>query len=381
MLYTAGRYADGINNPQQRQLVQQQLAPLIRAKHLSDLWLTAAVNSASAGDMLTSSLRPNLRLLVMQRSARAPGSDVSLGSLHMAKSSEAERSSWKAPQRPHVPVSSVSGTWQVSIKDLQQKAQQCAADKQRVSLKPVGVSAPLGGAAFGLALTFNWEQLSPAGVVIKLLPTVGNSLPDDAFLGFTACFKVAGKSHTAVVPVTCLKSYQQKAAVPQGSHVGICDLAPMASGRGWDDVAWAAAGLPANGELAITMTVSKVSNMSPTPKPAQPLAAQAAAAQRVAQQAAAALRGAEHGMPVAEQVEMLQRVLQQHHQARQQLRYHVLDGQLQAQQALEAALPAPRAQGAQPRQAQQMNLAGGVPFNLANHLPLQQQPNPRPQQQ
>jgi hypothetical protein len=154
--------------------------------------------------------------------------------------------------------------------------------------------------AFGLDLVFVWKQ-ELGGVLIKAVPKVHHLFPEDASIGYKVRIKVSDLESSAVVPVTCAKVFQglSKAWVPDDPRVGICDLPAMVGV--WDEMAWATAGLPASGELAITLTVSQVSHIPQRQHaarhagPPQEAAQAARAAQQAAQRAAqrAALRAAQ----------------------------------------------------------------------------------------
>lgn len=159
--------------------------------------------------------------------------------------------SWQLQQRKHKAVDTVQLTWPVSVADIKDAARRSnnATDKKSavVQLKSPSFTPPVGGQAWQLVMSYNrTEEVTSVGVfAIPALPS------DDMF--YKSCFMLSftgglGDTEAGWTPVL-------KASTSWG-YSDAFEIGPMADG--WDDVKWAAKGLPASGEIEVKLTVTAV---------------------------------------------------------------------------------------------------------------------------
>lgn len=249
VLYTLQRYLSTCSQEQQ-QHARQVLAPLVRCQHLSQFWVVDAVASTKPTHPLAE-LRPQLMKLLMLRNAQ-PGAVVQTSDLQPLLAGAP--ASWTLGRQVGEPVASVSVTWGVSISTLQATTQLCVTDQKIKGMVSPAVTAPLGGLAFEIYL-----QCTPAdaGCELGVFARCNNQSLDSLRPPFKLELAAAGVVNDDTSPVG-----------PFGVGYGWRDFFKLgAMAGGWDAVAVAAKGLPAGGELPITLTVSEVAYLEPLPAP------------------------------------------------------------------------------------------------------------------
>jgi hypothetical protein len=158
--------------------------------------------------------------------------------------------SWALGRRRSNPVSSVSVTWDLSISTLQETAQRCVAEGKQLLVKSRTHTAPLGGLAFQ-PIAACYPAADGAGC--KLCVGVKCSNRDVGIVLPSFKFQLVSAS-----------GHRAAGVAPLGSKGEVRDLFQLGvMAGGWDAVAVAAKGLPANGVLPITLTVSEVGHMPP----------------------------------------------------------------------------------------------------------------------
>lgn len=84
-----------------------------------------------------------------------------------------------------------------------------------------------------------------SGTVVGVFATLSELLPDDVLHVYSCTLSCNGKS----IEVTC-----SGVQAPAGRGLpNFFELPPMSAGGGWDEAAWAAAGLPVAGELLLSL--------------------------------------------------------------------------------------------------------------------------------
>lgn len=252
VLYTADTYVRKITDLQQRQTAQQLLAPLVRAQHLSEFWLTAAALSTCTTTLLhgrDGSFVPQLRQLLKLKAAVGA---LSLQSPELQELVPDAPDSWSLEQRSIRTVPDVEVTWKLDVSTLVSTAQMSASQKKLLNLDSPSTTSPIGGVVFGIQIQLAGKadaQGSKIGVFAK--PKNG---PADTYLGFGIELSVAGTA------------FDKRASVPVvfASHCwGWSDFFQLgAMAGGWDAAAWAKAGLPTTGELVLKLRVTEVAHAS-----------------------------------------------------------------------------------------------------------------------
>ena len=111
VLYTAQAYMNQFSlQPIMRQLVQLQLAPLIRCQHLSSFCLSAAAKLPGAANLLLSYLTTWLTTLLTLRYGDPRYVPTAADLKRLLPGAP---DSWAAPKRAFKPVSAVRVTWQL----------------------------------------------------------------------------------------------------------------------------------------------------------------------------------------------------------------------------------------------------------------------------
>ena len=250
VLYTVQQYMDNASDDKGTQQIQERLGPLIRCQHLSHYWLLLSAHSESAESMPLAKLQPQLKKLLMLRIAVPKATAVVLQS-----EVPGAPSSWALGQRSIVPVSKVVLRWELDVSTLRDAAQRCAVEQKRQYLTSPGVTPPLGGLAFVISVGCEPEVAESSSAVTIRVEAAPRDVPPDATYSFNFVLSTAGVTPPIVrsaksMPLTSGECY----GWPDFFSVG-----PM-EGR-WDEAAWAAKGLPADGSLVLRLSVCKVGHM------------------------------------------------------------------------------------------------------------------------
>jgi len=246
VLSTAQKYVDNITDPQRKQAAAQKLAPLIRCPHVSLFWLSASVLSDDAPKLLLNQLSKQVGKLIMVQHAQ-PGQPLK----DPHKLVAGAPASWALGKRASKPRSSVQVTWKLEVSKLRQAAQKSARQQKHVVLKSPTVSPPLGGIEWGLQVTAAWDA-GNKGSKIGIYAAPQN-LPAGMCLKYAFSIKAAGLSNSGHAPLA-------EAQMTVWGWEDMFKLGPLPSG--WDEAAWASKGLPAAGQLDLTLTVTSVSHCS-----------------------------------------------------------------------------------------------------------------------
>jgi hypothetical protein len=242
---------DNVSNAATKQHIQERLGPLIRCQYISQYWLLLSVLSDDAGSMPLAQLRPQLKQLLTVRSAKVGAADAEVHA-----EIEDAPPSWILCRRSTASVSTVQLTWELDIGALREVAQHCAAAQKKSVLTSPGVTAPLGGMAFEMQIACEPEEGSSA---VKIGVFAGpRGIPSDGSWTFTYSLEVPG-----ILPGNNETSDICHTADGGGwGFYYFFDIGFMEAG--WDEVAWAAQGLPASGPLVLKLSVSKVGHMADT---------------------------------------------------------------------------------------------------------------------
>lgn len=234
-----------------RQAARAALGPLIRCQHLSVYWLSACVLSEHGLGLLFTPFSKQLKKLLMARLA-----DPSFEPTHehTADSMEGAPASWLLGQRMQRAVSSVQLAWAVSVSNIRALAQLCAEEREASDFDCSRMSAPLDGMMWGLQLQAKWEE--SGGVLVGLF-VVPKNAPADVWYKFKAEITLAGHPQLAATSHTLNLGF----ALGHKQGWGLQDcFGTGAMAGGWDEAAWAAAGMPSEGDLTITMRVTATHN-------------------------------------------------------------------------------------------------------------------------
>jgi hypothetical protein len=236
-------------------LVAGMLAPLIRCQHLSTFWLSACVCAKEEGlSALFSRFQQPLKTLLMMRLAdkdRVPTQE------ELQEEFEGAPSSWLLGQRAFKNVDSVQLVWPLRVAELRSAAQRSCTAKElvRVECPAAGVSAPLGGMTWSMVLEAEWDADQQATEL--WLFCIPRNAPHNSWYTFKGRFDVEGAPELSQ-SIDCLR------AIPGPEGFGLVDVFVGSMSGGWDEAAWAAAGLPAEGELRVTLTVTAFNNVGDT---------------------------------------------------------------------------------------------------------------------
>jgi len=242
---------DNITDPQQKQAAAQKLAPLIRCPHLSPFWLSASVLSEDAPKLLLNQLSKQVGELTMAQHAQ-PGQPLK----DPHKLLPGAPASWALGKRASKPPSSVQVTWELEVSKLRQAAQDSARQQKTVQLSCPAAPPPLGGIAWGLLMQAGWDA-DKQGSLIGFYAVPWNK-------PVSMCLRYAIHIKTTELPLLSLSG---DSLLVSAKTAGLCwgwpdafNLGPMAGG--WDEAAWASIGLPAAGQLGLTLTVTSVGHCS-----------------------------------------------------------------------------------------------------------------------
>lgn len=172
------------------QEVQEQLLPLVRCPHLSEMWVLFLIDQASAAPRNTPSrqLLPQLRKLMKLCSSAGFLSPSNISELMPATPG-----SWLLGERASSDVTSVCFTWNVSISSLQGAVQRSVSGAGRIgSVESPGQSAPVHGVPFKIKVMCNSGKIG-----IYALP----QLPPDFAICYEFQLEAAGKRQRRVTAI------------------------------------------------------------------------------------------------------------------------------------------------------------------------------------
>jgi hypothetical protein len=210
-------------------------------------WLSACVQSKEERlSTLFSPFKKQLKTLQMMRHADneyGPTED------ELREDIEGAPASWTLDKRVFSKeVQSVQVVWPLSIDALRSATKRSYVVTRQVQVKCPGVSAPLGGLTWSMVLQANWEDERRATQLG--LYCVPQNVPDSCWYMFRGRIDVEGDLGLSQ-DISCSR-------LTAGSEGRGCDdffnVGWMS--RGWDEKAWVTRGLPAAGELRVTLTIT-----------------------------------------------------------------------------------------------------------------------------
>jgi hypothetical protein len=192
-------------------------------------------------------MQPQLKQLLLLRSSKARVTAAEL------KCEIADvPASWLLGQRKKAPVSTVELSWELDVGKLKEAVQVCAAQQKKQYLNSPGVTPPLRGMAFQITVKCAPRTAGTSSAVsIGVYARAADAPPDASYtltFGMSAAPQEAGP--TTSRPLKGTKRW---------GFGNFFKVGPMAGG--WDEAAWVAKGLLANGPLVLKLSVSKVGHM------------------------------------------------------------------------------------------------------------------------
>jgi hypothetical protein len=257
VLYTAQAYVDKLKadslGSADIQLVQSKLAALVRCTQLSLLWCAASALADNTPEQLLVGQQAHLRqLLLLQVSAGKCTAEQIKAIIPSAPAS------WLLGPRTIKQVSSVQVVWSVDVSAIKQTAQAAATSRTSQWLSSsqcagtCPTSPPLMGISWQIRLLLNWcaDDASNQGVTLGAFASAAN-LPPGAVCQATYTLECVGFMAPRSGTQIC-----KKGAAGNWGWGNCLSLAPMPDG--FDEVAWAAKGLPTSGQLVFRLTVRDV---------------------------------------------------------------------------------------------------------------------------
>uniref|UniRef100_A0A383W9A1 BACK domain-containing protein n=1 Tax=Tetradesmus obliquus TaxID=3088 RepID=A0A383W9A1_TETOB len=243
VLYTAKRYVKAQKTAAKRAAAKAGLAPLVRAPQLSLFALScAALPADSEQQLLGSGYAQQLRLLLPLRRI-ASAEELASEMLEF----EGAPDSWRLGPRQVSPLGDgVRLEWRLPVQQLRQACRDSFEQQQVIYVESPGSSPPLGGVGWRLVVDCVQQE---GGTVVGLYAgPVLAEVPNGVYFRFRATASWSGvqinwRSNCLNYEVYGDKNYFQ--------------LQPMAGG-GWDEAAWAAAGLPTAGEMCLELCLHSV---------------------------------------------------------------------------------------------------------------------------
>jgi hypothetical protein len=239
VLYTALRYVEHLDSVQGREAAKVALSKCIRCVRLSQRNLLALATTTDCP--LFSKQQQGQLLQVL--SLCLESAEHCVDAVNSCRSFEVPPA-WLQPQRNClVPAAAKSITWHVNVVDIKTACRAAATTGQNIThLKSSPITAPVSGLAFGLVLQVAACR-DTAGACVGVYVDA-KCLPRPCI---NLSFKVTAVNtrHSCSIRRMISKSF----GWPNFFGVG-----PM-GGDGWDEAAWAAAGLPLEGHLELQLTV------------------------------------------------------------------------------------------------------------------------------
>jgi hypothetical protein len=246
VLYTMVMYRTAGRHKCSTSAVRAALAPLLRAPHMSVFALSCYTVSPSSSRLFLSAFEVQLRSLLCLR--------------HMAGPAELEEElavitgappSWRLGPRQLRPLADgVQLQWRLSVEQLKAACRASFAQQEGLDLLCPDLSPPMGGRAWRMLVQCN---ASPEGT--RPVCFVGPHLLPE-------CVFVKSYSYTVTCCGVAYSRTERRAGGQRGIYNGytgasMCFPAEPLAG-GWDDAAWAAAGLPASGDLLLQLHMHSV---------------------------------------------------------------------------------------------------------------------------
>jgi hypothetical protein len=242
ILYTATKCVAALPSSA-RQAARTALALLIRAPHLTRSGLASQVLSSS-GDQFLSSLAAPLKLLVSYKLVNSHDgvTEDALGGMPGAPES------WSRGFRQQVATDGVRLEWRLPVEQVAQACRDSFAGNKTVTLGSPACTPPLGGVCWKLKMICRMGlEHGVTGVKVGLFMSTSRAARG-VFRVYSGTLLCRG---ARFFTVNCDDGSTQG----KGCHF---KLGPMAAGGGWDEAAWAAAGLPVSGELELGLHVHSV---------------------------------------------------------------------------------------------------------------------------
>lgn len=235
IMYIAQRYVGMYPQEDSKSLVRSALAPLIRAPHLSDVMLHRAVLCA---DSVTLLMRGYIGHLQQLMGLRRSSGDCSYAQ-GIAKIKGAP-SSWHLSQRQLLPAVAETVRLGFPVQQLREACQNAYATQKRF-LWQSPLTAPVSGIAWSIGLYCIMEG---GGVNVSVL-IEPHGVPQGFFYGLK--FVATRNGHRIRYHV------HRQQTRNFGDWFKVRGVGCMAGG--WDEAAWAAAGLPVTGDLVFELEV------------------------------------------------------------------------------------------------------------------------------
>ena len=254
MLFTAQAYAD--RNPWVDPITASvRLAPLIRCPHLSQFWLSASVLSNEPHKVLLRKLQhvglaqSQLQQLLLRKFRSANPR----GELRPEQIANVP-ASWLLPVRDIQLVSSVNLTWELDVCAIRTAALYSGSRKQK-AIKRSPVSSLIGGVRWGMKMYCDWDA-SKQGSTINLYACAESLLAGTACrCTYTLKYIATDKCGVKTAEGSRKEANHFEADEPWGWE-DVFGVGVMSGG--FDEAAWAAKGLPAEGSIALHLTVEDV---------------------------------------------------------------------------------------------------------------------------
>jgi hypothetical protein len=253
VLYTAQQHVDSLGARLRGRPVaalkaaaRAALAPLVRAPHLSSLalWCTVGAADTSNKGLLRGYAEQLKRLQSLQRVAPA----AEKLAVAVDRFVQDPPASWRLGPREHTQLlaDGVKLQWRLPIVQLRQACRDSYSTGQLVSIDSPCSTPPLCGLA--CVLSFKCKQRN-GGTIVGLF-TEPKNMPRGVFYKYECTVSWGSGGWSAAA--SCVESGSLR-----GHSANLLPLAPMA-GDGWDEAAWAAAGLPTSGEMLLQLHLHSV---------------------------------------------------------------------------------------------------------------------------
>jgi hypothetical protein len=243
VLYTASRYKSTHRYP--ASVIRAALAPTVRAPHLSVFALSCYTVPPISSRMLLGQYGAQLPSLLCLKHIARPGEFANT----LAVISDAP-ASWQLGRQLRPLADGVRLQWQLPVQQLKAACRASFAQQETVDVPSPEASPPMGGRSWGMLV-----QCSPAEGGTELTLFVGpDHVPDFVFVkSYVHTTTCCGKAYTS--RIACAGG--QRSPYNCYADVPTCFPEEPMTG-GWDEAAWAAAGLPASGDLELQLHMHSV---------------------------------------------------------------------------------------------------------------------------
>lgn len=246
VLYTAQAW---INHSFRVTSLKKEIAELIRCPQLSNFWLSASVLAQNAGDQLLQPLNSRVTQLQLLR-LTVP--DYPCYGYSIRQAIPDAPVSWSCGPRRHSEVCSVSCSWQVDVSTIRQAALASVQQRALQILPCDTTTPPFAGLAWSMELLC--KSVEAEGVRGSRIDVHVKSVNAPSGTFYHGSFALA------------VEGWQQAAGkvLVHMTDGGFTFTDPFGVGlllEGWDEVCWAAKGLPkpsgTTGLVTLTLTVSE----------------------------------------------------------------------------------------------------------------------------